>query len=114
MMGNRKLKSRPSGGGSVEDFISGATSQTMEQPKPAADPAMPGEAKARHGGRLPWEKETVRADVIKQFALRLPEPYFLKLKYIAEQTPDSMQKFCQDALRSAINEKLRELAARDK
>ena len=34
----------------------------------------------------------------KVYNLRLPEPAFLKLKYIAEHTHDSMQKFCLDLL----------------
>jgi hypothetical protein len=51
----------------------------------------------------------VREDVLKLYNLRLPEPYLLKLKYIAEHTPDSMQKFCLDALLPAIDAKIEQL-----
>jgi hypothetical protein len=56
-----------------------------------------------------WEDPKVRDDVLKLYNLRLPEPYLLKLKYIAENTPDSMQKFCLDVLLPAIDAKLEEL-----
>jgi len=43
------------------------------------------------------------------FNLRLPEPYLLKLKYIAEHTPKSMQSFCLDALLPVIDTKIKAL-----
>ena len=57
----------------------------------------------------PWEEMGVRDDVTKVYNLRLPEAYLLKLKYIAEHTPDSMQKFCLNVLQSAIDSKINEL-----
>ncbi len=57
----------------------------------------------------PWEEAGVRDDVTKVYNLRLPEAYLLKLKYIAEHTPDSMQKFCLNVLQSAIDNKIDEL-----
>ena len=54
----------------------------------------------------PWEDPRVRDDVLKLYNLRLPEAYLLKLKFIAEHTPDSMQKFCLDALLPAIDAKI--------
>jgi hypothetical protein len=49
--------------------------------------------------------------VIKIYNLRLPEPYLLKLKYISEHTPASMQKFCIEVLLPAIDAKIEELTA---
>lgn len=46
------------------------------------------------------------------FNLRLPEPDLLKLKYIAEHTPESMQQFCQRVLLPAIATKIQELTER--
>jgi hypothetical protein len=57
----------------------------------------------------PWEEASVRDDVIKVYNLRLPEAYLLKLKYIAENTPDSMQKFCLRVMQEAIDAKITEL-----
>lgn len=57
----------------------------------------------------PWEEAGVRDDVIKVYNLRLPEPYMLKLKYIAEHTPDSMQTFCLNIVEEAIDKKIKEL-----
>ena len=56
-----------------------------------------------------WEETGVREDVTKVYNLRLPEPYLLKLKYIAENTPDSMHKFCLNVLQEAIDAKIEEL-----
>ena len=43
------------------------------------------------------------------YNLRLPEPYLLKLKYIAEHSPASMQQFCLSVLLPAINARIEEL-----
>src|SRR5439155_2163512 len=56
---------------------------------------------------FPWEEG--RADVIKTYVLRLPEPYHMKLQYIAAQTPYSMQRFVQEILTAAIDAKIAEL-----
>ena len=57
----------------------------------------------------PWEQENVREDVTKVYNLRLSEPYLLKLKYIAEHTPDSMQKFCLNIIQKEIDIKINKL-----
>jgi hypothetical protein len=57
----------------------------------------------------PWQEPGVRDDVTKSFNLRLPEPYLLKLRYIGEHTPDSMQQFCLRILQEAIDSKINEL-----
>ncbi len=56
-----------------------------------------------------WEDAGVRDDVTKVYNLRLSEPYLLKLKYIAEHTPDSMQKFCLATIEKEIDKKIKEL-----
>jgi len=56
-----------------------------------------------------WQADGVREDVAKVYNLRLSEPYLLKLKYIAEHTPDSMQKFCKSILEKEIDNKINEL-----
>ncbi len=94
-----KLKSRPPAA-SADDFITGAERRDTEK---TSEPAR------RGGERYPWDDPKVREDMIKVYNLRLPEPYLLKLKYIAEHTPDSMQKFCLEALLPAIDRKIKEL-----
>lgn len=89
---------------SVDDFIAGAG-----QPPPAASEMIPSHPISYDMELLPWDDPKVRADVLKVYNLRLPEPYLLKLKYIAEHTPDSMQKFCLDALLPAIDAKITQL-----
>jgi hypothetical protein len=83
---------------SEDDFISGAPVFSADAPVLAARPK-----------GHPWEAHGVRDDIPKVYNLRLPEPYLLKLKFIAEQTPDSMQKFCLGVLLPAIDAKIEEL-----
>ena len=82
----------------MEAFIAGAGTKSA-----TATPT--GNALAAY----PWQEPGVRGDVTKVYNLRLPEPYLLKLKYIAENTPDSMHKFCLNVLQDAIDEKIEEL-----
>lgn len=58
----------------------------------------------------PWQHPRVRDDVLKVYNLRLPEPYLLKLRFIAGNTPGSMQRFCLDALLPAIDAEIERLA----
>ncbi|MDD2740416.1 MAG: hypothetical protein PHR94_15920 [Methylomonas lenta] len=96
-----ELKSRPPGKAKqdldLEAFISGAEKKV--EPKTTKKLA----------SVYPWEETAVRDDVTKVYNLRLPEAYLLKLKYIAEQTPDSMQRFCLNVLQGAIDKKIDEL-----
>jgi len=81
----------------LDAFLGGAEQRTTSKPASTKQLA------------YPWEDDKVREDVIKPFNIRLPEPYLLKLKYIAEHTPDSMQKFCLTILHEAIDAKIEEL-----
>jgi hypothetical protein len=94
-----ELKSRPPSKTEqdLDAFIGGAERRTL--PKQASINKV----------IYPWEEASIREDVTKVYNLRLPEPYLLKLKYIAEHTPDSMQKFCLNVLEEAIDAKIDEL-----
>ena len=81
----------------LDAFLVGAEQRTTSKPTSTKQLA------------YPWEDDKVREDVIKPFNIRLSEPYLLKLKYIAEHTPDSMQKFCLTILHEAIDAKIEEL-----
>ena len=81
----------------IEAFITGAEDRTA--PSTLVEKA----------ASYPWEEPGVREDVIKVYNLRLPEPYLLKLKYISENTPDSMHKFCLNVLQDAIDAKIEDL-----
>jgi hypothetical protein len=94
------MKSRLPGQKTPEDidaFISGAEDRTAKN------------APVKKAAAYPWEKPGVREDVTKVYNLRLPEPYLLKLKYIAENTPDSMHRFCLNVVQDAIDAKIKKL-----
>jgi hypothetical protein len=112
MVSEGKLSSRPPriGGGepdALEAFIGGAGVHLTEPT--ASVPPEPTTAPEAASISYPWEAPGVRTDVAKVYNLRLPEPYLLKLKYIAEHTPDSMQQFCLSVLLPAIDAKIAEL-----
>ncbi len=95
-----ELKSRPPSKANKQDldaFLSGAENKV--NPTAAQQP------KAIY----PWEEPGIREDVKKPFNLRFSEPYLLKLRFISENTPHSMQNFCMDVLLNAIDEKIEEL-----
>ena len=58
--------------------------------------------------RWPWEAAHVRDDVVKGYALRLPEPLYLKLKWVAERTGRSMNTVCREAVEAEIETVLQE------
>lgn len=111
MVSDGKLSSRPPrlGGDAdaLEAFVGGAgvpRSEPTASAPPEPTPVLEAAPMA-----YPWEAPGVREDVAKVFNLRLPEPYLLKLKYIAEHTPDSMQQFCLGVLLPAIDARIAEL-----
>lgn len=62
---------------------------------------------------LPWEAPHVREDVVKGYALRLPEPLYLKLKWVAEQTGQSINALCREAVDRVVGEALTRLDERE-
>ena len=82
----------------LDAFLSGSEEKTKTEKVTA-------KRKSKHS----WEASGVREDVTKVYNLRLSEPYLLKLKYIAEHTPDSMQKFCINVLEKEIDNKIKEI-----
>jgi hypothetical protein len=81
----------------IEAFISGAEDKTTQK------------TIVKKMTSYPWDEHGVRKDVVKVYNLRLPEAYLLKLKYIADNTPGSMHKFCLNVLQDAIDVKIEEL-----
>ena len=50
----------------------------------------------------PWEDPRVREDVVKGYALRLPEPLYLQLKWVADQTGRSINTVCREAIEEEV------------
>lgn len=79
-------------------------------PAPAPKTVAPTPSRPEHEP-LPWEAPYVRDDVVKGYALRLPEPLYLKLKYVADRTGRSMNQVCRDAIESTVEAALRDHGA---
>ena len=109
MVDQGRLSSRPPSlshptADAVAAFIEGAGVQTdpsLSSPTPPPSPEVMTEIKP-----YPWQAPGVRDDVHKVYNLRLPEPYLLKLKYIADHIPESMQQFCLNTLLPAIDDQI--------
>lgn len=93
----------------VEDFIAGAETGITRSNDMKSYHSISNDIATEDPPALPWQDPKVREDLLKIYNLRLSEPYLLKLKYIAEHTPDSMQKFCLDILLPAIDSRIEQL-----
>ena len=103
----------------ADDFISAAgtpiqTGQRAEGPVAVPPPAGPAVARSLSNdaqeGTQAWPWEGKRSDKQTEvFNLRLTEVELEKLRYIAANTPDSMQAFIRKTLLPAIDAKLNEI-----
>ncbi len=71
--------------------------------------ARAGKDSAKNEEVYPWEEPHIRDDVMKNLPLRLPEPLYMKLKYIAKHTPFSMNSFILERLTQEIEEEVARL-----
>ena len=84
-----------------EDFLSEAEKKSLRETEKA------GEGEGSTG--LPWEEPGVSERVLKSFNLRLSEPDFLKLKYVASESSDkSMHAFCARVVMEEVGKRLKE------
>ena len=91
----------------ADEFISSAGTVVPAEPAAAAV-AAGGTASTPAGTRYPWEGK--RSDKQTElFNLRLTEVELEKLRFIATNTPDSMQAFVRKAVLGALEAKLAEL-----
>jgi hypothetical protein len=68
-----------------------------------------GKGKSSSETIYPWQEPHIREDVKKNLPIRLPEPLYMKLKYIAEHTPYSMNSFILERLTEEIEEEITRL-----
>ena len=60
----------------------------------------------------PWENPYVRADVMKQVLLKMPEPLYLKLKHITNYTPYNMTSFILEKIAPEIEKEIARMTGR--
>jgi len=92
---------------SAEEFVEAEGEGIAEQVS-TASAATAGSKKAV-APDYPWYDPKVREDVIKAVNLRLPEPYLLKLQYIADITNKSQQAIIREALLPAIDDYIEQM-----
>ena len=73
--------------------------------------AAAGESPAGAAGHqeYPWEHPRVRDDVMKAINLKMAEPLYLKLRYIADHTPYNMTSFIIERIESEIEAEIARL-----
>ena len=82
----------------------------MRAPIRSARPASnPGRRNQFGESDYPWNAPYVREDVVKGYALRLPEPLYLKLKWVAGQTGQSVNALCREAVEAEVERRLRDV-----
>ena len=54
----------------------------------------------------PWQDPYVREDMVKQLLLKMPEPLYLKLKYISSYSPYTMTSFILEKLAPEVEREL--------
>lgn len=61
---------------------------------------------------LPWEEPHVREDVTKQILLRVPEPLYLQLKWLAQKSASeysSMNQIIMDGTEQLVKKELKKI-----
>lgn len=61
---------------------------------------------------FPWEEKNIRSDVHKVFNLRLPETYYMKLKYLSEKEKESHHKILMNIICPEIDKKIKEIISK--
>ncbi|GAB5550144.1 MAG: hypothetical protein SangKO_099040 [Sandaracinaceae bacterium] len=104
----------PSSGSGRTDSSStpGVEAKPEIQPKDTVPPAPTKRVRQRRtetneNPTRPWEADYVREDVVKGYALRLPEPLYLKMKWVAAERGQSMNELIQKAVADVVEDHLR-------
>ena len=79
----------------AQEFIAGAKDSTLSKKE-----------QLLQCERFPWEESRVRDDVYILSNLRLPEPLFLKLKFLAEYYDTTMAKLCRNVMVPFIEQEI--------
>ena len=86
-----------------EDFLSEADKKPLSEAKNAEE--------EENEFSFPWQEPGVSERVLKSFNLRLSEPDFLKLKFVAGQSPDkSMHAFCARVVMEEVKRQLEDVS----
>ena len=90
----------------VHEFAEGVFDESQEKTQ---TPRIQEPPRQKRRVILPWERSSVREDVIKGMGVPLSEPYLLKLRFIAENTKWSQRKFCQAKVEEAIDREVKKI-----
>lgn len=89
----------------ADSFIEGANQQSLSGEQSPQEET-PSRQQREH---YPWEAPRVRDDVTKNYPLRLPEPLYLKLKFVSNETGRSMNQICNEAVEANVEAEIERL-----
>ena len=92
-------------------FVAGAEAPSAGSGRASAPRAAPrvvvqADGEPDDAAARPWEDPRVREDVRKGYALRLPEPLYLKLKWVAAEGGESVNALCQRLIEAEVSRRL--------
>jgi len=94
-----------------------AKKKVIAEPKPEPKPEIEAESKPkpkREKSSFPWEAPGVNPRIIKQLQVRLPEPDYLMLKYVVDNSKlRSIHAFMVQAIMQAAEKDLKKINASD-
>ncbi len=86
-----------------EDFLNEADKKSLSETERAKE--------EENEFSFPWQEPGVSERVLKSFNLRLSEPDFLKLKFVASRSPDkSMHAFCARVVMEEVKRQLKDIS----
>ena len=96
----------------AQAFISGDEKPHRERAKTEKPPVQEGGATPRRPKKkpsYPWEAPEILEERKRVLNLRLPEPYYVKLKYIRQKTGKVAHQVCLDAVLPAIEAEIKKI-----
>ncbi len=88
----------------AEEKDKAAQEMSRQQMEPRRNKEKPKQQKKKKV--YPWQEPHIREDVNQAFSIRLPEPLYLKLKYISDQTGRSMNHMLKTLAEEMVEETL--------
>ncbi len=98
-------------------FISGEENPHKERVETEKPSVQEGSATPRRSKKklsYPWEAPDILEERKRVINLRLPEPYYVKLKYIRQKTGKVAHQVCLDAVLPAIEAEIKKIIKEEK
>jgi hypothetical protein len=109
-MTNKPLRPKPAPKKSEIDldFVLGNEEDTPES-STTPHQTKPNKVKSK---KYPWQDKSLRSDVIKGYNVRLNEPLYVKLKWLADNSPESLHKILLEGIEREAARRLKKMGVK--